>query len=397
MIPSSLQRYFAFWPYFLSAFLFALLSTPYFARLASKYRIMDFPGSMRKQIGRFRNPHDDPTRHTHTHPIPFFGGLAVVIPVVFYIATQVGKIPDMLPLFLGLMLLIGMGVVDDQINLRAKYQFIIQFLASLLIVATDFSFQIDRVPFFKDLNTELLNFAHQIGNIHIVLTFPGDLILLFIILYTINSIKMIAGSDALLEGNMIIAFLIIFVISLRDPSLHAVSAISILTVGAMMGYIIYNLPPAKVYTGATGKSTYGFLLITLAILAHVKLATALLIVLLPLTDYFFVLVRRIYIYRPKSFVQLMQINGTDHLHHQLRKLGLSPAQVLSVEMAISLLIGALAILTTGASHLFILSAVMGILFAIIGLLHVKTNLAERTSRHPTIKNNDETPESRYAY
>ena len=388
-----LKPYLSFWPQALIGFVTAMLLTPIFGAIAAKYDIYDYPAAMRKKISRIHNPHDRPDRHTHKKPIPLLGGLAVLLPVYAYILLNIGQTPHLIPIALGLTVLIALGIADDRYNLPAKVQLSAQLLAVSLVVITPLEIHSIHIPFDGFINLDLWNWAWHYRFIDLSISLPGDLLLAFILLYSINSIKMVAGSDALLEGNMIIAFLLVFIISLRDPSMHTISAISALIVGAMLGYLPFNFPPAKIFTGSTGKSSYGFLLITLGMLANVKMGTILLIIMLPLIDYMYVLMQRIVVHRPRGLFDLMKINGTDHLHHQLSKMGLSPKQVLLAEVSISLLIGSIAVLSTGALRFFFLIVGSAILLLFIAFLHWKVFLREKQTK----KSRHQSPESKYSY
>jgi hypothetical protein len=85
------------------------------------------------------------------------------------------------------------------------------------------------------------------------------------------------------------------------------------------------------------------------------------LILVPVIDFAYVILKRLITYKPKSFFELMRINDANHLHHQLMKLNLTRSQIVLIEMAITLLIGALAVLSTGAIRYFalILGAALG--------------------------------------
>jgi UDP-N-acetylmuramyl pentapeptide phosphotransferase/UDP-N-acetylglucosamine-1-phosphate transferase len=111
---------------------------------------------------------------------------------------------------------------------------------------------------------------------------------------------------------------------------------------------------------------------------------------LPLLDAIYVLIRRILVHKPKSFGELMKINDTTHFHHQLLKLNLSRRQILLVEGGIALIIGSIAIATTGAMRFFGLILALTIIVILIVFINLKANKKE-------LKKKEETPESKYSY
>jgi UDP-N-acetylmuramyl pentapeptide phosphotransferase/UDP-N-acetylglucosamine-1-phosphate transferase len=144
-------------------------------------------------------------------------------------------------------------------------------------------------------------------------------------------------------------------------------------------------------TGSAGKSVYGFLVCILAIVADAKISTTVMLLMLPLIDFVYVIVKRVLIYKPKSFGELMKLSGPDHLHHQLMKLDLSRPQLVLVEMSATLFLGSFAILTTGALRYFTLTISLALGIAFI----VYTNI--RASRKKKKEEEKESPESKYSY
>jgi hypothetical protein len=115
------------------------------------------------------------------------------------------------------------------------------------------------------------------------------------------------------------------------------------------------------------------------------------LLILPLVDFVYVIVKRYITHKPKNFGELMKINGPDHLHHQLIKLELSRKQVVLIETSATLLLGSFAILTTGAIRYFALTICLSLGIAFIVFINIKA------SRERTEKEKKESPESKYSY
>ncbi|MEK7105523.1 MAG: MraY family glycosyltransferase, partial [Patescibacteria group bacterium] len=122
--------------------------------------------------------------------------------------------------------------------------------------------------------------------------------------------------------------------------------------GAMLGFLVWNFHPAKIFLGEGGSTFVGFTIGTLAVIGGAKLGTALLVLSIPFLDVVWVILRR-------TLVEHHSPTKGDrkHLHHRLLDLGLSQRQVVLIYYAIAAVVG---ILT-----LFLQSREKVILFAIL--------------------------------
>jgi len=145
-------------------------------------------------------------------------------------------------------------------------------------------------------------------------------------------------------------------------------------------------------TGSSGKSVYGLLICCLGLMSKAKFATTLILLLLPTLDAIYVLIRRIIDYKPKNPLELMKISGATHFHHQLLKLNMSQRQVFWIEMVITLSIGSLAIVTTGAYRYFFL--VLGAILIISLILFANFKASKKENGNNQKK---ESSESKYSY
>ena len=206
----------------------------------------------------------------------------------------------------------------------------------------------------------------------------------------INAVKWTAGSPGIVETNSLIIFALIFVIAVRESAVFS-STLSILAVGLLLVFVIFAFPPQKIMSGSSGKTVYGFLICILAIIADSKMSTTFMLLALPLIDFIYVIIKRLFILKPKNPLNLLRINDTNHLHHQLLKLNISRKQVVLLEMSATLLLGSFAILTTGAIRYFalILSTSLGIGFVVF--INIKA------SKKKIGDEGEKSPESKYSY
>ena len=160
-----------------------------------------------------------------------------------------------------------------------------------------------------------------------------------------NAVNLIDGLDGLAVGVSAISSLTMLVVSLivSDP---AVSLLLAALTGACLGFMPYNLNPAKIFMGDVGSQLLGFVLSTVSILGLFKMHAIITFVVpflalaLPLADTTFAFFRRIL--RGQSPFH----PDRGHLHHRLLDMGLSQKQAVALMYGISALLGIAAVLMT---------------------------------------------------
>lgn len=387
-IPENFHRYIEFIPLFLAAFVLSMLLTPMIGYIAKKTNIVDKPSHERNS--KF-NKYDNPERHIHKIPTPLLGGLAFILPVVAALIMLSGLSNDIKAILVATLVLLLVGILDDIYNLPAIIQLLGQIAAATIIAFSTINLSIINIPLDGVLNLNWFDVSFNILSYPAQIIFPGDIIMIGWILVCINAIKFVNGSDGLMEGNAIIITLLFFVLGVRTSS-EIVTLMSLILAGSLTGFLVFNFPPAKIFSGSAGKTTLGFLIAVMAMLNNTKFAASIMILALPMLDFFFVIVKRYIIHKPKNLLDLIRINDTNHLHHQLITIGMSARQIVLIETSATLLIGLIAILTTGAMNFFFL-----IFFAFLVItgtlaLHIISTLKQKNT-----KPKNESPESRYSY
>jgi UDP-GlcNAc:undecaprenyl-phosphate GlcNAc-1-phosphate transferase len=373
-------KYLEYWPIFLIGVLAALFLTPLIGKFALKNNITYVPKKGRTDF-------DNPEKALHKGITPSLGGLAITIPTLLAIIFFFKLDSFTIPIIASLSVLIIGATLDDIFNLSPKIQILYQIIAAGIIAFSVLS--ITSIPLF-DIDLSMFTFDFAVFGIQQSLAIPGDIFLFIWLIVCINAVKWTAGSPGIIEANSLVIFSLIFIIAIRDSSIFS-SSISALVSGCLLVFLIFAFPPQKIMTGSAGKSVYGFLVCILAIVADAKISTTVMLLMLPLIDFVYVIVKRVLIYKPKSFGELMKLSGPDHLHHQLMKLDLSRPQLVLVEMSATLFLGSFAILTTGALRYFTLTISLALGIAFI----VYTNI--RASRKKKKEEEKESPESKYSY
>jgi UDP-GlcNAc:undecaprenyl-phosphate GlcNAc-1-phosphate transferase len=322
------------------AFVLSALLTPFMAVAARRYGILDVPDAKRK---------------VHALPTPLLGGFAVflafIIPTLIVTFSsnaltggEIG-ITQILGFVLGGLILMLGGYLDDRYTLSPKQSFIFPLLASL--VATLFGVGVEKVT------NPLGGFVVLPAFISMGFTF----IWLLIMTYTtklLDGIDGLAGSIALIGGAMIAA------LALTEKYYQPdVVLLSFFFVAALLGFLLWNFYPAKIFLGESGSTFIGFMLGVLAVIAGSKVATLLLVLGIPAIDVMAVMVRRL------SEGRSVTSGDRYHLHHLLLDNGLSERGVVLVYAGLCFLFGITSLLFSSFEKVIAL-CVLTVL--IIGLL-----------------------------
>jgi UDP-GlcNAc:undecaprenyl-phosphate GlcNAc-1-phosphate transferase len=306
------------------------------------------------------------SRKIHTGRIPRLGGLAIFASFALaFIAGSVlgiGKLNgqswsgDFLPVTLAIVIVFAAGLVDDFKPVRARLKFIIQLVAAILVVSAGFHFRYLVLPF----SPYIIEFG-WIG-------YPLSVI--WIVGIT-NAINMIDGMDGLSGGiSMIAAGVYGMMYAGLGGQIPGLLAFSL--AGAIIGYLFFNLPPARIFLGDAGAYFIGFLLAVLPLLHRGEYSSkfgimgAITVLLVPVYDVFAAIWRRL---RDKRSVMDPDRN---HLHHKLMALGFSTRQILAIVYASGLFLGATAISTLYLPLAWSYALMVGawtLFAALFGVLH----------------------------
>ena len=289
-----------------------------------------------QRVGAMDIPKDG--RRVHDHPIPRMGGLAIFLGFVLSVLLFVDLDSQVLGLLLGAGIIAAMGAVDDIVSLKPWVKLLGQFFAAFAAIRSGIVFDTISNPnvFSQDLFI-------QIGWLSIPLT------ILWIVGCT-NAVNLIDGLDGLAVGVSCISSITMLMVSLFVSS-PTVSIILVALVGGCIGFMPYNMNPAKIFMGDVGSQFLGFVLSTVSIMGLFKLhaiitfLVPLLALAVPLVDTIFAFFRRIF--HGQSPFQA----DRGHLHHRLLAMGMDQKQAVAVIYGISAVLGLIAVLLTGRTPL----------------------------------------------
>ncbi len=168
-----------------------------------------------------------------------------------------------------------------------------------------------------------------------------------------NTTNLLDGLDGLAAGVTAIAAVFLFIHFIRLGQL-SLAPLPLAVAGACLGFLPLNFYPARLYMGDSGAIFLGYCLAVLAIIGGAKMATALLVLGVPIVDVAWVIIFRLV--RGHSPTQA----DRGHLHHRLQDMGLSQPQVAGLFYGLSTVLGILAILLPSGRYKLIVLVMMAL-------------------------------------
>jgi len=294
----------------------------------------------------------DNKRKLHTNAIPLIGGVAVFTSTLFAVTFVTwlsincqalflkwsGPIDSLIfsdfqqlvvsvrpadkwelfGLLIGSTIILAVGVLDDRFAIRGRQKLLGQFIAATVLIF--FNYHFDQVTF--------AGFTINFDVFSIVFVYGW-------VLAAVNSVNLLDGADGIAGsiGIVMSVALGIMAISLG----HALNAIILFGfAGALIGFLKFNFPPAKVYLGDAGSMLIGFVLAAMAIRGMSKQTSAfaffapLALLSIPFIDTTAAIIRRRLTGR-----SIFEVDR-GHLHHSLMKRGYSPTASILWVIALSL-------------------------------------------------------------
>ena len=287
---------------FVFALILSSVSVPLVIKLAIKKRLLGEYGE---------------GRHVHKGYVPRLGGVAIyigfILSQIYFIISHQGtghiSQPYLLLIFSST-LLFFMGVLDDLVDLKANLKFCIQLIVSLILV-----WQADvRIGSF-----------HGLFGVETLPLWLSYLFSITVIAFFINAYNLIDGLDSLSSSiGMYVLFCFGGIFLFNNSYLESLVLFSVF--GALLGFWLYNKPPAKIFMGDSGTLSVGLMLAYFAIKASnlpidnqntYSPVFAMIVLVYPVIDTLRVFTKRI-------------LNGVspftpdrNHIHHLLLDLGLS--------------------------------------------------------------------------
>ena len=280
----------------LIVFLFVACIIPFIEKLAVHIGAVDEPGG----------------RHIHNKVMPKLGGLAVFLGFLFGYMLFCSQTPQMISILIGGIIILIFGIFDDIKRLPASVQFVGQIASACIVV------------FYGNIVMQ------DVSAYGIYLNFGmfAPIITIIFIIALMNCLNFIDGLDGLAGGIATIFFVTISIIISYTGIYNGLDAsLSLIMIGATLGFLLHNFHPAKIFLGNSGSMFLGYIISVISLLGFKNVTITsfiipILILAIPILDTLFAIIRRI----------LKKENPTQgdkkHLHHQL--LQMTSSQVKTV-------------------------------------------------------------------
>lgn len=242
-------------------------------------------------------------RSAHKKPTPLLGGIGIFLTFLLGYILFGKESTLMLSILIASFLILLLGIFDDIKPIPARYKIIIHILVAAVVV------------FYGGLRLthfDLFGYYVNFGK----LSYP---ITIIVIVSIINAINLIDGLDGLCAGISSIYFLTIGIIALILNNLGGLDIIlSFIMFGSTLGFLVHNFPPAKIFMGDTGSTFLGLMISVIMLLGFktvtlTSLIIPMVLLILPITDTLFAIIRRTIHKRPIGEAD------KEHIHHQLLK------------------------------------------------------------------------------
>jgi len=311
---------------FLISLFASLFITPVIRRLAQRFGWLDVPSDERR---------------VHSVPVPRLGGAAVfasvmlallLLPLLDNLVTRqlAGQWEGLVAVLASSALVFIFGVYDDLTGASAKWKFVAQAAAGVLLYALGGRVEALTIPF--------------VGSFALPPVLSFGVTLVWVVGIS-NAFNLIDGLDGLAAGASLFAALVMLAVSLVNGH-TLVTVISIALVGALIGFLRYNFNPASIFLGDSGSLFIGFLLAALSVTGTQKASTVVAVAIplmafaLPVIDTGFAIARRFIGGKP------LFEGDREHIHHKLLERGWSQRRVAFALYGVCALFGLLALLFT---------------------------------------------------
>jgi UDP-N-acetylmuramyl pentapeptide phosphotransferase/UDP-N-acetylglucosamine-1-phosphate transferase len=317
-------------------------------------------------------------RGVNLRPVPRTGGIAVMIAVLAGLALSFSFDIDRFPSEIERLALLCAGgaivatlmLVDDVLELSPGVKLLIQLGVACPIVLPRL-----RGPF-HGISIDQFNLPIA-GQVSVPLAIAIPLTLLWFV-GMMNTLNWADGIDGMAASISLVASAVLFLHTYfwpRGDPQYTISILALVLGAALVGFLPFNWHPSRVMLGDSGSNFLGLMLAGLSIIGGAKLATALLVLGLPLLDVAFVIVRRWLDRRP------LTSGDATHLHHRLLERGWSQAKIVIVVSSLSLAFGLLALLLPNReAKLMAMAVLAGLMVLTIGHARSREPRSDTSSR-----------------
>lgn len=322
-------------------FIISALLIPIVKKMAFHVNAIDYPNE----------------RKVHLKPMPRLGGLAIFLAFLAGYMLFAQEMQEMLGILMGGIILLIIGIFDDINPISARYKLLGQTIAAAVAVYYgNIIFQ----------NVSAFGIYMDFGSFSPIVT-------IVFIVAIINAINLIDGLDGLSGGISSIYFITILTIAILTGNFNGLDVvISSIMLGSILGFLVFNFPPAKIFAGDSGAMFMGYMISIVALLGFknvtlTSLIVPLLVLAIPIIDTILAIFRRFIANKP------IGVADKEHIHHQLLKLKFSPRKTTLIIYLINIAFSSISVLYV-VGYFNQAMIIYGILMIILIFFVLKTNI-----------------------
>ncbi|MCX5668879.1 MAG: MraY family glycosyltransferase [Candidatus Omnitrophica bacterium] len=276
--------------------------------------------------------------------MPLVGGLGIGASFIICCLLLTASLPrEMLGIITCAYIILIFGVVDDWRELSIIPKFLVQFIAASLLILFG-------------VKTQIV----YIGNL------MNILVTLIWIIGITNAFNLLDIMDGLAAGVALISASGLLLIAFFNHDVNSMFFLSML-IGSILGFLIYNLPPAKVYLGNCGSHFLGFIIAAITLIISyapmdrkVALISPLLVLGFPIFDIAFLILIRI------KNKKIPFKKSKDHLALRFLAIKYSNRKALVLMLVLAVMFSASGVLISRSSN--ILGSVIAFFMVLVGLI-----------------------------
>lgn len=282
-------------------FLVTVLCTPWVMRMAQSGIGLDYATETRKR---------------HQVPIPRIGGIPLMVATSFALVLILTQLPEhssnWFPILVGSVAMYALGLRDDLKPLGARIKLLGQIATACTV-------------YWLGLSIDRFSYPGASGSIE--LGFWSLPVTVFWLIAVPNIVNLIDGFDGLAAGLGLCMSVTLGIVGLHAEQV-AVASYAFTMAGALLGFLVFNFPPARIYLGDGGAYLIGFTIAALSLTSSNKgsVAAVLFVTLValgvPILDTTFALLRRALRGYPLFHAD------DEHFHHKLQRFGFSKRRIL---------------------------------------------------------------------
>ena len=306
---------------------------------------------------------DNPQKYgLKREPIPYSGGLAIFFGVLITLLITLPLDKNILGLIGGLTLITLISFLDDRYSIAPIIRLVAQISSAGLVLLSGLKIESITNPL-----GGIIDLTEPIYNIGFLTI--GSIILIAWIITMMNAVNFLDGIPGLVSGVSAFSALILLLLAIR-PDFHyfdqtQAATLAAIILGASLAFLLFDFYPPKILMGDTGTMGLGFLLAITAVLSGAKIATAFLVLGVPIFDAGWTITRRLL--NKKSPFK----GDFEHFHHRLLAAGFSKRKTIMVIYIFTLAFGASALILESFGKLMAVITLFVLMTIINIVLHFK--------------------------